>query len=316
MIDADELEIFRDAVGRAVASHTGSDLDAALGVLGWSDALALDERAAVGTLFEAQGAACATSGALSTVIAHALGIPLEGSAVVLPGPPDSAPPVTGDLLSGVVLAASDRWDRALVVAEHDGSTSAAVVPRTDLDVQPRDGIGPAAAMSIVQFQAGATAHTWDPAAGTWADAVAAARRALAHEQVGAMRTMLALARDHALTRIQFGQPISGFQAVRHHLAEALVAIEAAESALEGAWIDGSPFASSVAKAVAGTSAQVVRRKAQQVLAGIGFTTEHDLHRFVRRSLLLDALFGDAITLTDEIGAELIRAGRLPRPIPL
>ena len=68
--------------------------------------------------------------------------------------------------------------------------------------------------------------------------------------------------------------------------------------------------------MAGTSAQVVRRKAQQVLAGIGFTTEHDLHRFVRRSLLLDALFGDAITLTDEIGAELIRAGRLPCPIPL
>jgi hypothetical protein len=53
-----------------------------------------------------------------------------------------------------------------------------------------------------------------------------------------------------------------------------------------------------------------------VLAGIGFTTEHDLHRYIRRTLVLDALFGDARTLARQIGADLIEAGRLPSILPL
>ena len=64
--------------------------------------------------------------------------------------------------------------------------------------------------------------------GAWSSAVALAQVALAHEIVGAARQMLDLARAHALGRIQFGQPISDFQAVRHRLADTLVAIEAAQ----------------------------------------------------------------------------------------
>ena len=45
------------------------------------------------------------------------------------------------------------------------------------------------------------------------------------------RAMLALARQHALDRVQFGRPIASFQAVRHRLAETLVAIEGAEATL-------------------------------------------------------------------------------------
>ena len=44
-------------------------------------------------------------------------------------------------------------------------------------------------------------------------------------------SMLSLARQHALDRVQFGKPIAGFQAVRHRLAETLVAIEGAEATL-------------------------------------------------------------------------------------
>ena len=42
-----------------------------------------------------------------------------------------------------------------------------------------------------------------------------------------------LAREHAVDRVQFDRPIAGFQAVRHRLAESLVAIEAADAAAHG-----------------------------------------------------------------------------------
>ncbi|HEX6416952.1 MAG TPA: acyl-CoA dehydrogenase family protein, partial [Acidimicrobiales bacterium] len=134
--------------------------------------------------------------------------------------------------------------------------------------------------------------------------------------VGAARAMLDLARQHALERVQFGRPIAGFQAVRHRLAETLVAVEAADAALAGAWDDGSPFAAGVAKAVAGRSARTAARHCQQVLAGIGFTTEHPLHRYVRRVLVLDRLLGDARTLTRRLGEDLLAARALPSILPL
>ena len=312
-MDTDDLELFRAAVHRAVATDSGTDRDAALARLGWSDALALDERASVATLFEAQGSIAATSGALGLVVASSLGVENKGAAVVLPVPPATTIAEAGAEVHGITLGTSRR-EQALLLAHDGGRTVSAVVPLASLTCEPRVGIDPDAEMLVVASPA--TDLCWEPAAGTWDDALAAARRALAHEQVGAMRTMLRLAREHAMERIQFGRPIASFQAVRHHLAEALVAIEAADAALDGAWIDGTPFAAATAKAVAGASAQVVRRKAQQVLAGIGFTTEHDLQRFLRRSILLDALLGDTTSLTDEIGAQLIDAHALPRVVPL
>ena len=150
----------------------------------------------------------------------------------------------------------------------------------------------------------------------WAAAVDAGRRATAHELVGASRTMLELARQHALERIQFGRPIAQFQAIRHKLAESLVAIEAADGALAAAWDDPSPTASAIAKAIAGRSARTVARHAQQVLAGIGFTTEHPLQRYVKRTMVLDRLLGGAGALTRELGDDLLAARSLPAMLPL
>ncbi len=61
--------------------------------------------------------------------------------------------------------------------------------------------------------------------------------------------MLSLARQHALDRVQFGRPIASFQAVRHRLAETLVAIEGAESTLRAATDD---LGCLLAKAAAGS----------------------------------------------------------------
>ena len=148
------------------------------------------------------------------------------------------------------------------------------------------------------------------------DRLAAGRRALAHELVGCSRAMLQLARDHAVDRIQFGVPISSFQAVRHRLAESLVAVESAAAAAQGAWQDESELTAALAKAVAGCSARTVAKHAQQVLAGIGFTTEHDFHLHFRRALSLDALLGDTRTLTREVGQHLLDTREVPKLLPL
>jgi hypothetical protein len=179
-----------------------------------------------------------------------------------------------------------------------------------LDARPVGGLDPALGLLEVSGSSAAM----DPAA--WAGAIAAGRRALAHELVGASSAMLDLAREHALGRIQFGVPIASFQAVRHKLADSLVAIESARGALDAAWEAGEPFDAAVAKAIAGRSARLVAKHAQQVLAGIGFTLEHPLHRYVRRIRVLDGLLGDARSLTRDLGEHLLHERGLPAILPL
>ena len=70
------------------------------------------------------------------------------------------------------------------------------------------------------------------------------------------------------------------------------------------------------KALAGRGARTTARHCQQVLAGIGFTTEHPLHRYVRRILVLEQLLGATRTLTRDLGNELLRTRQLPAPLPL
>ena len=150
----------------------------------------------------------------------------------------------------------------------------------------------------------------------WDAALAAGQRALAHELVGASRAMLELARQHALDRIQFGVPIASFQAVRHRLADAYVAVEASAAVAGTAWEQPGPLASAAAKAVAGRGAKLVAKHAQQVLAGVGFTAEHPFHHHLRRIRLLDGLLGDARTLTRQQGEQLLQARALPPVLPL
>jgi hypothetical protein len=144
-------------------------------------------------------------------------------------------------------------------------------------------------------------------------ALAAGRRALGWWLVGTGRAMLAVARTHALDRIQFGRPVASFQAVRHRLAETLVALDGAEATLRTAEDD---LGSLLGKAAAGQAALTASRHCQQVLGGIGFTAEHDLHRHVRRALVLDGLLGSSRELIREAGALLRVEGSAPRLVQL
>ncbi len=146
-------------------------------------------------------------------------------------------------------------------------------------------------------------------------ALAAGRLALGWWLVGTSRAMLALARQHAVDRVQFGRHISSFQAIRHRLAETLVAIEGAEATLQAAadvTDDPDRLACLLAKAAAGRAALTAARHCQQVLGGIGFTAEHELHHHVERALILDGLLGSARELTREAGATLRAKGSAPR----
>ena len=104
--------------------------------------------------------------------------------------------------------------------------------------------------------------------------------------------------------------------MRHRLAETLVAIETAQAAIEVAWLDDAPYHAAIAKALAGRGARTTAKHCQQVLAGIGFTSEHRFHRYFRRVLVLEEQFGSARVLTAELGASIIEAGALPSAVAL
>ncbi len=326
MMDATERDIFTASVRKAASGSVNGGLDDALEAIGFSDALEVDEYTAVSTVFEAQGAAAVNSSALGAVIGLHLGLGDSGGAALIISPIGSAQlparpniseePGTYVHLRGIGLCDLHSSDTAMVVSERDGVLCSARIDTEDLLARAIEGLDPGLELCEVDTELDLPSTAWKPASGSWDMAVAAGRLAIAHELLGAMREMLALARQHALERVQFGQPISNFQAVRHRLAETLVAIEAADSALEGAWIDRTPFTAQIAKAVAGNSSRVVRRHCQQVLAGIGFTTEHDLHRYIRRTMVLDALLGDARSLTEGVGRKLLAEGRIPNLLPL
>jgi hypothetical protein len=315
-MDDAELELFVGSVRHATESRTGDALDAALDALGWGDALSSDRRAAVSVLFACQGGANATSAALERVVASVLGA-APGTFVVLPALGRWQPPATveGETLAvrGLATAAVARGRTALVVVATGDGASAVTLPATALALRDIGGVDPS--LGLVEVTA-AVAAGGPRAMAEWPAAVTAARLAIGHELVGAARAMLELARAHALDRVQFGRPISAFQAVRHRLAETLVAIEAADAMLAAAWDDGSPQTAAMGKALAGRGARVAARHCQQVLAGIGFTTEHPFHRYLRRVLVLDQLFGASRTLTTELGRDLLRDRRLPVLQPL
>jgi alkylation response protein AidB-like acyl-CoA dehydrogenase len=119
----------------------------------------------------------------------------------------------------------------------------------------------------------------------------------AAEASGVAGWCLRTAVEHARRREQFGRPIGSFQAVKHLCAEMLCRVERASAV---AWDAARaadeapaehPLAAAVAAAVALDAAVDNAKDCVQVLGGIGFTWEHDAHRYLRRALALRQLAG-------------------------
>ncbi|GJF16955.1 acyl-CoA dehydrogenase [Mycolicibacterium cyprinidarum] len=133
----------------------------------------------------------------------------------------------------------------------------------------------------------------------------------------ALDSALELSIDHAMSREQFGRPLSKFQAVQHLIAdiaaEAALARSATEAALSAAiasdW--SAPhleFLVAASRSCAGHAASVVVRNAHQVHGAIGTTSEHRLHRFTRAALAWRSEFGSVQYWDDRITDMSLQAG--------
>ncbi|WP_413802607.1 acyl-CoA dehydrogenase family protein [Streptomyces iranensis] len=125
------------------------------------------------------------------------------------------------------------------------------------------------------------------------------RAALAAEQVGGSGHALDATVEFVARRHQFGRPIGSFQAVKHRLADALVALEAARSASAYATACAAvaspqlPVAACAAAVVCSETFRLATAEYVQLHGGIGFTWEHPAHLYVRRARGAEVLFGTA-----------------------
>ena len=109
--------------------------------------------------------------------------------------------------------------------------------------------------------------------------------------------MLEMTADYVKERKQFGVPIGSFQAVKHHLANARIALEFARPLVYRAAASIAPAIPTPRARVDGEGqgrrgrARVAARAALQCHGAIGYTTEYDLHLYMKRSWALARVVG-------------------------
>ncbi len=320
-MDAADRELLTASVDDALTAATGpAEVDAALTQLGWLEMLATGSREAVDIVFTALGRTNRAASALDDVVVSALGLtPRPDLAVLLPqfGTWQVPGHVGAErcLALGLATARAAVASEILVVCKVGSGTGGVTVSSSTAAIRTVQGIDPEAGFHVVRVELGAVVETSIDLR-AWDSAVAAGRGAVARQIAGGCRTMLDLARTHALDRVQFGRPIASFQAVRHRLADTLVAVEALEATLRAADDAPGTLTAALAKATAGRTARAVAAHCQQVLAGIGFTTDHELHRYLKRTMALEGLFGSADEIALDLGRHLLDTRRVPTLIDL
>ena len=183
-------------------------------------------------------------------------------------------------------------DGAAVLVLNDGD-GAVAVEAGDAQIEPVDLIDATRAYAQVSASGG------DPLPGDAEDAADRSVVALAAELTGIAQRAMELAVDYAKERQQFDRPIGAYQAVSHRCAGMLYDTEEARSlTYYAAWCadaepESLPMAASMAKARASDAAWRVTNDALQVLGGIGFTWEHDLHFLLKRGKVGSELLGDS-----------------------
>jgi alkylation response protein AidB-like acyl-CoA dehydrogenase len=198
----------------------------------------------------------------------------------------------------------------IVLLSQDGP--ATVVEASAAEVEPLDTIDATRRFARVRADGGERLEN------EGADGVHALPVAVAAELTGVAQRALEMAVEYAREREQFGRPIGAYQAVSHRCAQMLLETESARSVTYyAAWTadaepESLPLAASMAKAFASDAGWRVTASALQVLGGIGFTWEHDLHFFLKRAKVDGALYGSAREHRDAV-AELAGLSREPAP---
>ncbi len=133
-----------------------------------------------------------------------------------------------------------------------------------------------------------------------ATAHARATCAISAEAVGLMDAIRVLTTDYLKTRKQFGQPIGKFQALQHRMADVLIEIEQARSAVINlaGHLEAEPATRDIhvaaTKTLIGQVARLVAEEAIQMHGGIGMTQEYALAHLAKRLVMVDHRFGDTL----------------------
>jgi alkylation response protein AidB-like acyl-CoA dehydrogenase len=128
--------------------------------------------------------------------------------------------------------------------------------------------------------------------------------------LGLARRQVDLTTAYIRERKQFGVSVGSFQGLKHPMADAVVGTEFAwPSILRAAQslIDDDPQAdlhAATAKLLASEAAYRVSRVCLQAHGAIGYTTEYDLHLFVKRTWALVRDWGSPAELRTEIAGHL------------
>ncbi|HVW31162.1 MAG TPA: acyl-CoA dehydrogenase family protein [Acidimicrobiia bacterium] len=283
--------------------------------------LVLEEcgRAAVpGPLVEHAAVAVPTLAAWGTAGGGPSGVPLpdiggKGTPVGAAGP---APPIDRWLRgaaagSVVVTAAPDARvvpfgaEADLIVVERDGAVH--TVERADLTgTDARTSVDRSRRLAAGGWKRATPLPGADPA-------LLRARGAAGTAAVlcGLAAHLVETTAAYVKERHQFGVPVGSFQAVKHHLADALIALEHARPAVYcAAWslATGQPTSTrdaAFAKVYANEAAGLAARVALQCHGAIGYTFEHDLHLWLKRVWSLQRAWGDTPAHRAAVAATLV-----------
>lgn len=121
---------------------------------------------------------------------------------------------------------------------------------------------------------------------------------LAAEALGGAQACLDKTVAYAKERIQFGRPIGSFQAYKHRLADMVIEIEQARSAVYWAACavdersDEAALALHAAKSFCADTYFLCASNMIQLHGGIGFTWEHDAHLYFKRARSIQTMLGN------------------------
>lgn len=144
--------------------------------------------------------------------------------------------------------------------------------------------------------------------------------AVAADSIGGAREIIMRTVEYMKGRSQFGQLIASFQALKHRIADAMLAIVEAENLcayalqLAAAGSDDAEFWLRLAKAEAASTYKFVSEESILLHGGVGFTEEYDSHIYLKRARLNEVLGGRMSKHLDFAADHMGEASRANRSI--
>jgi len=138
------------------------------------------------------------------------------------------------------------------------------------------------------------------------------RPGVAAQAVGIAQGAFDHAVEYSRKRVQFGQPISSFQAIQHILANMATEIEAARALVYAvakmvdAGIKDVAKGSAMAKLYAGDMAMRVTTDAVQILGGYGYMREYPVEKYMRDAKITQIYEGTNQIQRNVIAAHIIK----------